>query len=471
MLVQIFGRLNSVVGWISAVCAVSTMAFDHNDASNDVIQTGNSCDVIGIRIRDPEPSTIRVTFELDLRDPERCKKGSWNILSAGGGRSFSFRAEGRQGSVCIPTKGKFQLKVGSVTSDAFEVPSPTVSYSHAFLSFSTKTLALNLNTWGDNRAGGWRLTVLKCKAHGSTLKGRVESRYAEEECAVVPGVGCENCSTQIRVDADFDLDACYVFHLDPIDKANACRLHKDNEYFTHPDGCYPSALATPQPPEVRLTALWFVILDVGVMLAGVTCALIMVMLRGKLCGRFKNDGVANTGSTTKAKRHPLPVMVLYATDSFEHLARVSSLMQELSQLDCQILDLHDDRNAHLLADPAGYILEATSSRSFTRVILVLSSEVTRLQRSFLENESDTEAPSNALSARGEPKDLLLLLALKRLHELDLVYNYSRIFVVSLDDTEALSSEKDVELLVDARRYQLPKHWSALLAALSATAPC
>ncbi|XP_047481917.1 uncharacterized protein LOC125034242 [Penaeus chinensis] len=198
----------------------------------------------------------------------------------------------------------------------------------------------------------------------------------------------------------------------------------------------------------------------------------MVMLRGKLCGRFKNDGVSNSGSTTKAKRRPLPVMVLYATDSFEHLARVSSLVQDLkSQLDCQILDLHDERNAQLLADPAGFILEATSFRSFTRVILVLSSGVTRLQRSFLDNESDTEAPSKALGAGGEPKDLLLLLALKRLHELDLVYNYSRIFVVSLDDTEAPCSEEDVQLLVDARRYQLPKHWSSLLAALSSTAPC
>ncbi|XP_037804048.1 uncharacterized protein LOC119598492 [Penaeus monodon] len=411
MLVQMFGRLNSVVGWIPAVCAVTAMALGHGGASNE---NANSCDVIGIRIREREPAMTRMTYEFDLRDPARCEKGSWNIrvLSVDGGQSYSnIRTNQRQGGLCFPNPGKFKLKVGSVTSGEFDVPSLSVNYSLAFLSFNTKILALNLNTRGDNRAASWRLSVFRCR----TRRRQVDSRYVEEECARVPGVGCDNCSTHIRLDADFASDACYVFHLDPIGKDETCLLQKDNSYFTHPAGCHPSAPATPQPQEGRLTPLWFIFLAVGVMLAGVTCALMMVMLRGKLCGHFKNDGVANSGSATKAKRQPLPVMVLYARDGVEHLARVAAFLLELKrQVDCQILDLHDERHAHILADPAGYILEATSIRSFTRVILVLSSEVTRLQRSFLENESDAEAPSEALGRVAKPQRASAPAALKRL---------------------------------------------------------
>lgn len=466
MLVQGFGRVTFAAALVLAAGAAGAAGLRHGDAApNEVVQNGNPCDVIGIRISDREPSMAKIKYKLDLRDPGRCKDGSWNIrvLTAGEGRSFSSnKVEKRLGTLCMPTRGNFSLKVGSVTSDVVTVPSPFVTYSHAFQAFSTKSLELNINSWGDDRAEKWSLTVLECDAPGATPKGPVEARYAEE-CAKVPDVGCESCSTHIRLGANFDVNTCYVFHLDPVGKDKACPLHKDNTYFTHPSGCRPSDLTPTQPPDGRPTPLWVAFVAVGALAAGVTCALLSVALRGKLRRRPKNEGVANSGSATETKRHPLPLMVLYARDGVEHLARVSAFVQDLRSLvDCQILDLHDEGNSQILADPAGHILEAMSLRSHTRVILILSPGVRRLQRSFLDNGSDKEAPSNPPGECGDLKDHLFLLALKRLHEADLVYNYSRIFVVSLDDTDtSCKSDQDVKLLVESCRYQLPKHWPLL----------
>ncbi|XP_042859828.1 uncharacterized protein LOC122245856 isoform X2 [Penaeus japonicus] len=466
MLFQMFGRLHSVVFLVSAVCGGPVERTSWPSAN------GEPCDVMRIRAAGPEPPMMRVTYSLDLCDPTMCKEGTWTIQVVEVNEKHYYSPVTTRhwnGSLCLPKPGNVKLQVGSVMSEVIEVPDRRVNYSHAFQSFSTEGLELKIRE--DQRVESWKVDVLNCR------KPPEEDQADFLPFGYVLGACSRNSSRSfskdIHFNASFNKTVCYVFHLEPIGYDKSCELLKDNRYFTSKYGCHPSDTLPPPPlPFEGHGFIWYLVVAGGVILA-VPSACLTIILRRRMNHSF-SDGIANSGSTTKAKRPPMTVMVLYMREDCDHLARVSTFIHDLkSKLDCKILDIYDDKNTSILEDPHGHILETMSSSSCTKVILLLSSGVTRLQRSLLDNDPATEAPSAVLggSEKDEHKGRVFLLALKRLHEPDLVCDYARIFVVSLADDETPCKDLDVKLLVDACRYHLPEHWSLLLTALSSTAPC
>ncbi|XP_069952552.1 uncharacterized protein [Cherax quadricarinatus] len=394
--------------------------------------------------------------------------------------------------MCPINDGCKRLQLGNVLSPPFNTSGTKPKVKIYFYTFNHKSLEMRITS--EPWVKTWTLTVIRCQP---------KATWPSDEC---PSYNVDNVgnSTHLGHQGHFDLNCCYFFRLQPVSSIPQCTLQVSDMHF--PSECYtpsPTPSTTPLPPPEGFSWIyWAVVVAVGLAaIQGVLLAAWYLRYKAtpsstKPCHQWEEKKQSMEHHLQLVVQQ-LPVMLVYAHDVSDlQLTLLTTWLTD--HLRCQVHNLYNtNETVERTVDPYQWLLTMLSSSSVSvRVVLVMSPALNTIQKAVVEGRGDQVVDGVPPGDRFHTS--LLTATLKRLQQQDLVRNYRRVFIVSLDETEMVAmqfenpqmvnpqlknpqmvnpqegyaesqmeSELDgnMDLLVEHMRYCFPRHQQQLAAAL------
>ncbi|XP_045587595.2 uncharacterized protein [Procambarus clarkii] len=393
-------------------------------------------------------------YRLHLLEEPRCslENKTWKarLLSCKDNKEVgTFKLKEVSGFLCA-VAGCQVLEVRHTLSKQVLGHDDHISVEVFFDLFDVTGLKLALRS--DSRVRSWDVTILQCRS---------EDEFNLQQCKETIKTDIGN-STFLELQEQFLANKCYYFHLRP--NGYNCTLLAGVNLIQAPNGCHPSIInPTELAHPIRENALEGMVVvmplvTVVVVVAAVVMAGVTSVVYKRRCWHSASVGigvVVRGGAENKPQ-----VLVLRARDSTPSTHDGSDFVTQLrARLQCQVYDVLEGNGMEMIADPSQWLLQTMSTSSKVKVVLILSPAVLDLFHTLLEDEAALEVSSVDTDFRTR----LVVAGLKRLLECDLVYNYSRVFVISFMEVEKNSG---ADLLASCRRYCLPQHWPELVLALT-----